>query len=235
MAALELESDAPAPAALPGQHPLPSSSSPPPLADSTPARTTTTEQGHLDPCCSRPTTDAPPRVAVCRVRPSKRVFVPPPQYGLVEEGLVRSGQPSELNFPFLERLGLKSCVWLAPEEPNEPFQRFLQEQHITLHHLGADDYAATYDPLSEETVLQALELILDPANAPCLIACGQGRHRTGTVCGLLRKLQRWNLTAILEEYRRYAGPKVRQHNEQFIELFDVQLCAVPRPAPDSST
>ncbi|GAA5893498.1 hypothetical protein JCM8208_000816 [Rhodotorula glutinis] len=234
MAALDSPTGAPAPAVLADERPLPSSSSPP-LADSTPPASST-EQGHLGPCCSRPTTtDASPRVAVCRVRPSKRVFVPPPQYGLVEEGLVRSGQPSELNFPFLERLKLKAVVWLAPEEPNEPFQRFLQDQHITLHHLGADDYAATYDPLSEEVVLQALELILDPANAPCLIACGQGRHRTGTVCGLLRKLQRWNLTAILEEYRRYAGPKVRQHNEQFIELFDVQLCAVPRPAPVFST
>ncbi|GAA5833766.1 hypothetical protein JCM9279_001620 [Rhodotorula babjevae] len=234
MAALDPRPVEPAAAAPADAQPLSSSSSPP--ADSETPSASTIEQGHLGPCCSRPaTTDAPPRLAVCRVRPSKRVFVPPPQYGLVEEGLVRSGQPSELNFPFLERLGLKSCVWLAPEEPNEPFQRFLQEQHVALHHLGADDYAATYDPLSEETVLQALELILDPHKQPCLIACGQGRHRTGTVCGLLRKLQRWNLTAILEEYRRYAGPKVRQHNEQFIELFDVQLCAVPRPAPASST
>ena len=30
----------------------------------------------------------------------------------------------------------------------------------------------------------------------------------GTVVGCLRKLQRWNLTSIFEEYRRYAGSKV---------------------------
>jgi hypothetical protein len=40
----------------------------------------------------------------------------------------------------------------------------------------------------------------------------------GTVIGCLRKLQGWNLTAIFEEYRRYAGSKVRFLNEQ------VQLC-----------
>ena len=36
----------------------------------------------------------------------------------------------------------------------------------------------------------------------------------GTVMGCLRKLQRWSLTAIFEEYRRYAGTKVRLLNEQ---------------------
>ena len=119
MAELDLRPVESAPAAPADAQPLSSSSSPPLAADSTSAASTT-QQGHLGPCCSRPAPDAPSRVAVCRVRPSKRVFVPPPQYGLVEEGLVRSGQPSELNFPFLERLGLRSCVWLAPEEPNEP-------------------------------------------------------------------------------------------------------------------
>ncbi|GAA5896041.1 hypothetical protein JCM6882_005595 [Rhodosporidiobolus microsporus] len=172
------------------------------------------------------TTEEPARV-VARVRPGKRVLIPPPQFGMVEEGLYRSGQPTELNLPFVEKLGLKSIVWLAPEDPNEPFMQFIKEHNIRLHHLGADDYAATYDPVSEETVLQALNLLLDPANAPVLVGCNQGRHRTGTCIGVFRKLQRWNLTSILEEYRRFAGPKVRVLNEQFIELFDCELARVP--------
>lgn len=28
------------------------------------------------------------------------------------------GQPSPLNFPFLQRLNLKTILWLAPEKPN---------------------------------------------------------------------------------------------------------------------
>src|SRR5437764_1100327 len=39
-------------------------------------------------------------------------------FGMIETGLYRSGQPSELSFPFLEHLGLRHAVWLAPEEPN---------------------------------------------------------------------------------------------------------------------
>ena len=43
---------------------------------------------------------------------------------------------------------------------------------------------------------------------------------------------RWNLTSILEEYRRYAGQKVRLLNEQFMELFDTDLISVPPDAPE---
>ncbi|CAN0177575.1 unnamed protein product, partial [Ectocarpus sp. 8 AP-2014] len=45
----------------------------------------------------------------------------------------------------------------------------------------------------------------------------------GTVVACLRKLQRWNLTSIFEEYRRFTKHKVRVQNEQFIELFDTDL------------
>jgi len=63
-------------------------------------------------------------------------------------------------------------------------------------------------------VLSALNLLVQPSTYPVLVMCNLGRHRTGTVIGCLRKLQRWNLSAILDEYRRYAGPKVRVMNEQ---------------------
>jgi len=168
-------------------------------------------------------------------------LIPPPNFGTVESNLYRSGQPSELSFPFLEELSLKTVIWLAPEDPNESLyasdsslllvtradesmrlnsQQFLEDHSIQLFHLGAEDYAATYDPLSEETVLQALDLVLNPQNSPSMIMCAQGRHRTGTCVGCLRKLQRWNLTSILEEYRRFAGPKVRVLNEQ-VSLFSL--------------
>ena len=122
------------------------------------------------------------------------MLVPPPNFGMVEESLYRSGQPDQLNFPFLEKLGLRSVIWLAPEEPDVGLyvhathhsQHFCADQNIEMHHLGV-------------------------------------LYRTGTVIGCLRKLQHWNLSAILEEYRRYAGPKVRVMNEQFIELFDEEL------------
>ncbi|SCV72250.1 BQ2448_4944 [Microbotryum intermedium] len=162
--------------------------------------------------------EQPVRVSVRQVRPSGRVLIPPPNFGMVEDSLYRSGQPSELNFPFLEKLALKSIICLT----------FLDDQGIKLYHLGVEN-AVNYDPITEEVVLQALDLVLNPANAPLMVMCNLGRHRTGTVVGIFRKLQRWNLASILEEYRRFAGPKVRVLNEQFIELFDGDLVSVPLP------
>ncbi|ORX76171.1 protein-tyrosine phosphatase [Anaeromyces robustus] len=153
-------------------------------------------------------------------------YIPPLNFGLVEEDLYRSGQPNELNFPYLERLGLKTVVFLAPEEPNQKFLNFIDDQEIQLYHLGSNSTSA-WDHISEEIVLEALDLILKPENYPLIVMCNLGRHRTGTVIGCLRKLQRWNLTSIFEEYRRYAGPKVRLLNEQFIELFDTDLVRIP--------
>ena len=158
------------------------------------------------------------------------MIVPPQNFGMVEADLYRSAQPTELSFPFLERLRLRTVIYLAPDEPPAPLLAWLEDQRITLIHLGEDvGKRSPWKPVSEETVLEGLHVLLEPASYPLLIMCNLGRHRTGTMVGCLRKLQGWNLTAILEEYRRHAGPKFRLLNEQFIELFDVDLVAVPPP------
>lgn len=161
-----------------------------------------------------------------RVATTSTMLVPPPNFGMVEESLYRSGQPDQLNFPFLEKLSLRSVIWLAPEEPEvglcvacgrrvaDRSLHFCADQNIELHHLGVLYSTNAWDPITEEIVLQALHLLVQPSTYPCLVMCNLGRHRTGTVIGCLRKLQKWNLSAILEEYRRYAGPKVRVMNEQ---------------------
>jgi hypothetical protein len=100
-----------------------------------------------------------------------------------------------------------------------------------LLHLGKEQTKKPWQPVSEEVVLLALALIMDPASYPLAIMCHLGRHRTGTVLGCLRKVQRWNLASIFEEYRRFAGAKVRQNNEEFIGIFDTDLVRVPPQPP----
>ncbi|PVV02567.1 hypothetical protein BB560_002975, partial [Smittium megazygosporum] len=153
-------------------------------------------------------------------------LIPPVNFGYVEEDLYRFGQPNELNFPFLETLGLKTVLWLAYEEPNQKFLNFIDDQGIQFFHLGNG-----IDPITEEKIVDSLNIILNKDNYPFAIVCNIGRHQTGTLVGCLRKLQGWNLASIFDEYRRYAGPKVRLMNEQFIELFDTDLVNVPLDAP----
>ncbi|KAJ1671954.1 tyrosine-protein phosphatase required for protection against superoxide stress (By similarity) [Spiromyces aspiralis] len=131
----------------------------------------------------------------------------------------------------MEKLGLKCVVWLAPEEPNQGFLDFIDDQEIDFHHLGVMETVNASDPITEDTILEAFELVLNKKNHPMAIMCNIGRHRTGTAVGCLRKLQGWNLASIFEEYQRYAAPKVRIHNEQFIELFDTDLVTIPEDPP----
>ena len=139
-------------------------------------------------------------------------------FGTVEEDLYRSGHPNELNFPFLERLGLKTIVYLSAEEPSEALyvvplatrrrrraadmhsdqvprtlasprsMNFVDDQGIRWCHLGTDSQHNAWDPMSEDVVVQALGIILDTDNYPLMIMCNLGRHRTGALPHALRCL-----------------------------------------------
>ena len=56
------------------------------------------------------------RAAAPHRAPHIMSFIPPLNFGMVEEDLYRSAQPTELNFPFLEKLHLRSCIYLASDE-----------------------------------------------------------------------------------------------------------------------
>ena len=58
---------------------------------------------------------------------------------------------------------------------------FIDDQEIQLHHLGVVSSVNAWDPVSEEVVLEALEIVLNPRNYPLVIMCNLGRHRTGTI------------------------------------------------------
>jgi hypothetical protein len=94
---------------------------------------------------------------------------------------------------------------------------------------------ARWRAVSEELVKRALELALNASqNSPCLFMGASGCHETGAVTACLRRLQRWNISTIFDEYRRFACSKARISIEHFIESFDLDLVTLPpiadRPA-----
>ena len=56
------------------------------------------------------------------------LYIPPMNFGQVADDLYRSGQPNELNFPFLEKLQLKKIIFLAPDEPSQALYECVQEE-----------------------------------------------------------------------------------------------------------
>ncbi|THU60374.1 hypothetical protein C4D60_Mb07t12010 [Musa balbisiana] len=78
--------------------------------------------------------------------------------------------------------------------------------------------------IPEDTILEALRVVLginDVRNHPIVIHCKRGKHRTGCLVGCLRKLQRWCLASIFDEYQRFAAAKARVSDQMFMERFDI--------------
>jgi len=47
------------------------------------------------------------------------------------------------------------------------------------------------------------------------------QHRTGCLVGCYRKLQKWRLASVIDEYLRFAAAKARISDQLFMESFDV--------------
>lgn len=154
-------------------------------------------------------------------------LIPPPNFGYVEPDLYRCAVPGEMNFAFLQTLHLKTVVYLSLDPPAQILSEFLKEQDIQLRQMTGGENTNVGQRISDGLVIDALHVLLDPDAYPLVVMCNLGRHRTGTVIGCLRRLQKWSLSSIFEEFRRFTGAKSSSIHEQFIELFDTELVEIP--------
>ena len=147
-------------------------------------------------------------------------LTPPENFSLVIGSIYRSSFPQPANFSFLKQLKLKSVLCLIPEEYPELQQKFFEDNDVKLFQLGMSGNKEPFVKISPDLITQAVKIVLDPENQPILIHCNRGKHRTGCLIGVLRRLQDWSKTIIFDEYRKFAAPKERPMDQQFIELYD---------------
>ncbi|CAN1232688.1 Tyrosine-protein phosphatase DSP1, partial [Linum perenne] len=148
-------------------------------------------------------------------------LLPPLNFAMVDNGIFRSGFPNSTNFSFVKTLGLRSIICMCPEMYPAANKEFLKENGIRLFQFGIEGYKEPFVNIPEDMIHEALKVVLDVKNHPILIHCKRGKHRTGCVVGCLRKLQKWCLSSIFDEYQRFAAAKARVSDQRFMELFDV--------------
>lgn len=149
------------------------------------------------------------------------LLVPPTNFSAVEDNCIyRSGFPQPSNFPFLKSLNLRSIIYLCPEPYPEQNLGFLRINNIKLFQFGIDG-TKEQSAMSSSAITEALKVIIDVRNHPVLIHCKRGKHRTGCLVGCLRKLQNWCMSAVVEEYKHFAGTKWRETDLKFLEKYDV--------------
>lgn len=144
---------------------------------------------------------------------------PPENFAIVVPGIFRSSFPRKKNFAFLKSLGLKSVLTLIQDEYPQENLDFLEQEGIQLFQFPIPGNKEPFVHIPDDKIVAAMAVVLDSRNHPMLIHCNKGKHRTGCLVGVLRRLQTWSLTAIFDEYRRYSHPKSRQMDLQFIEAF----------------
>jgi len=139
-------------------------------------------------------------------------------FGVIEPGLYRSGYPQTEHYPFLKSLNIKTIVTLVSKELPEGYQAFIDENGIT--HRIFDMAGTKKQAISLDMMQEILEVVTNSDNYPLLIHCNHGKHRTGCVAGLVRKASQWGPSAIVQEYTRFASPKARETDIEYLTKFD---------------
>ncbi|KAL5087394.1 hypothetical protein Trisim1_007794 [Trichoderma cf. simile WF8] len=142
----------------------------------------------------------------------------PVNFGLVVPGVYRSSYPKKEDYPFLKSLKLKTIVTLVKkDDPDHELESFVAANGIQQAVFNMK--GTKKEPIPPSTMAAILELVLDRKNYPLMIHCNHGKHRTGCVVAVVRKLSGWGLDRVVDEYTTYASPKVRECDVEYITSF----------------
>lgn len=193
------------------------------------------------------TTNLDDIITIEKIFNTKKQYVPPLNFSLVEDGIYRSGFPQPVNYEFLKKLKLKLIIYLGDlahnpnkklkeewnneEEIMKKYEEWISTTSINFHKFKIDSTRNVQCLIkflvkqnqTQKSLISALKLILDKNNFPMLIHSNKGKHRTGLLVGLMRKLfQGWCLSGIFEEYESYTQGKL-EYDLEFIELWQPEF------------
>ncbi|PNP39864.1 hypothetical protein TGAM01_v208240 [Trichoderma gamsii] len=159
------------------------------------------------------TTDSAPEFALAPMEGR------PINFGVVVPGVYRSSYPKADDYAFLKGLKLKTVVTLVKrDEIDHEFESFTGAngiQQIIFNMKGTKKEA-----IPSSTMSSILDVVLDRRNYPLLVHCNHGKHRTGCVVAAVRKLSGWTVDSVVDEYKTYAQPKIRECDVEYITGFE---------------
>ncbi|AGO10570.1 AaceriABR117Cp [[Ashbya] aceris (nom. inval.)] len=181
------------------------------------------------------------------------MLVPPANFGIAEEGIYRCSKIETLNLSFLEVLALKTIIFVGGQEPSKFFREFFERYNVQLFVIkraqnsslvlpgsnaqkeqpqadtavSSGCQSSTHYKLSDADDLMIIKthslqkifrLMLNTTNHNMLLV-----DKTSIVIGLLRRIQKWNISSIISEYRLYTGKNSNYFAETFLEVVDVTV------------
>jgi tyrosine-protein phosphatase SIW14 len=146
---------------------------------------------------------------------------PPVNFSLVSPGVYRSGFPTRHNLGFLQNLGLRTIITLEAQQHPSEVRSWMDHHNISLLQYTMSTNKEPFVVTDPAQIRRALRTLLNPEAHPVLVHSLRGQARVSVVIGCLRKLQRWSLSAIFDEYRLFTRATAALLDLQVIELFDV--------------
>ncbi|KAL4727199.1 tyrosine-protein phosphatase siw14 [Fusarium chlamydosporum] len=144
----------------------------------------------------------------------------PYNFGIVIPGVYRSSFPKSHDFEYIKGLGLKTIVTLVKKDDlDHDLDAFITSegiQQVVFNMKGTKKEAIPLD-----TMKGIINVVLDKSNYPLLIHCNHGKHRTGCVVGVVRKITGWDAARVVAEYNNYAEPKARECDVTYLQGFEV--------------
>ncbi|KAI9866567.1 MAG: hypothetical protein M1813_001119 [Trichoglossum hirsutum] len=98
--------------------------------------------------------------------PRPMPLVPPLGFAMVVRGVYRSGHPLEINFPMLEKLKLRTIVYLADQEYAEENIRWCERNNIRIYHQRIANVREPYLDNNPVAVTAALKILLGLPPSP---------------------------------------------------------------------
>ncbi|KAM0220629.1 hypothetical protein ACHAQI_000087 [Fusarium lateritium] len=149
----------------------------------------------------------------------------PHNFGIVVPGVYRSSFPRSHDFDYIKGLGLKTIVTLVKkEELDHDLETFVSREGIRQVVFNMKGTKKEAIPLG--TMKAILSIVLDKSNYPLLIHCNHGKHRTGCVVGVVRKVAGWDAESVVAEYKTYAEPKAREVDVTYLDDFQVSSLVI---------
>ncbi|KAK9468193.1 tyrosine phosphatase family-domain-containing protein [Lipomyces arxii] len=154
------------------------------------------------------------------------MLAPPELFGIVEENIYRCAEIDRLNFPFLETLSLTTILSIGQQPPSPAVHLFAREHGIVIKHMQFSAWKMSEEEfklLPDHVVQECLSYVLNTKYCPLLII-----DMSCTFIGVLRKLQHWNLSSIINEYREMSFDRSQYLYELYIEMVDLNKFSIPK-------
>ncbi|AMD20582.1 HDL162Wp [Eremothecium sinecaudum] len=139
-------------------------------------------------------------------------------------------EPSKFFREFFERCNIQVYVikrvhitsTLAPSGTTVTKEQTAEESDFSSGYQSASQYRLSDSDdlmiIKSHSLQKIFKLILDILNHNTLLV-----DKTSVVIGILRKIQKWNISSIIDEYRLYTGKNSSYFAETFLEVVNINV------------